>query len=108
MNEELNNNLEEKEVNDSIQTPLEQEEVLDERGDTQESETVQKTPEQIAGERALEIKRIEDQGVEIDPKIIKRIIRLGIIGFILFAVYFIFLNPIIKFKSYEKTMLNLS
>ena len=105
MNEELNNNLEEKEVNDSIQTPLEQEEVLDEQGDTQESETVQKTPEQIAGERALEIKRIEDQGVEIDPKIIKRIIRLGIIGFILFAVYFIFLNPIIKFKSYEKTML---
>ena len=32
------------------------------------------TPEQIAEERALERKRIEDQGIDIDPKIIKRII----------------------------------
>ena len=104
MNEELNNNLEEKEVNDSIQTPLEQE-VLEDQDEVQENEVVQKTPEQIAEERALERKRIEDQGIDIDPKIIKKIIRLGIIGFILFAVYFIFLNPIIKFKSYEKTML---
>ena len=97
MNEDFNNNIEPVVENNQVE---EQNEVLENTN----NEVLDNT-NNIQNDMAAEIKRIEDQGIDIDPKTIKKIIRLGIIAIILLGIYFIILNPIIKFKSYEKTML---
>ena len=117
VNEPLNTEVENNEtvVTESIQptdvvsepsTP--ENEIVDteeENTESLENTPVQLTPEEEEKKIADEIKRIESQGIEINPKIKKTLRNIIIIGIIFAAVFYIFLNPIIKFKSYEKTMI---
>ena len=122
MNDNVNNNRNEVSNDEKIEsldnttevvekaTDVNNNESLDPTVPTNEEETlennevVQPTPEELEKKRAEEIKRIEDQGIEIDPKKVKKIGRLVAIVLAVLAIFYIFINPIIKFKSYEKAM----
>ena len=122
MNDNVNNNRNEVSNDEKIESLDNTTEVVEQASDvnnnesldptapTNEEETlennevVQPTPEELEKKRAEEIKRIEDQGIEIDPKKVKKIGRLVAIVLAVLAIFYIFINPIIKFKSYEKAM----